>query len=443
MLLAHPPGVAQAIVEASLCRDGALCHVGQSVARVLLASFSVLPSPDRQGVQLQHAISALASRHAVDVMVIRGFEQRVVDRALRARLLRVPVGQGPLGERVDSFRRALKRQLEGTEYDVIHVRDGFCGPVALDARKQTGAQLVVELALSAEAALDPSDGALGEALATNEKLCLEAADLVIVPTELARSTLEGRGLGDRVVVVRPGVDVDRFDWEPDPGASAPRVFYAGRVGPGRGLRLLVRSLGRVSVRPVELFLAGPIDVGYAEVLGEEAERAGLPRDALHVVGAVDPEDMPRAISTATVCVAPWAPDEVEWPLASFPTKILEYLACRRATIAPRRAAIAEVVRDDLHALLFEPGSEAELASCLETLLGDAATRARLADAGYAHVRSDYAASSARRALREAYARVAPAEPDVLTLASALPPTGLHRLETQSDHDDTRVEPGGG
>ncbi len=413
------------------------------MARVLLASFSVLPSPDRQGVQLQHGISALASRHAVDVMVIRGFEQRVVDRALRARLLRVPVGQGPLGERVEAFRRALRRQLEGNEYDVIHVRDGFCGPVALDAKKQTGAQLVVELALSAEAALDPSDGALGEVLATGEKLCLEAADLVVVPTELARSTLESRGLGERVVVVRPGVDVDRFDWEPEPGASTPRVFYAGRVGPGRGLRLLVRALGRLAVGPVELFLAGPIDAGYAEILGEEAERAGVAKERLHVVGAIDPEDMPRAISTATVGVAPWAPDEVDWPLASFPTKILEYLACKRPTLAPRRAAIAEAVKDGLHALLFEPGSEAELASCLEALLTDAALRTRIAEAGYAHVRSTYPASASRRALREAYARVAPAEPDVLTLASALPPTGLHRLDNQSDGDPTRVEPGRG
>ena len=411
------------------------------MARVLLSSFSVLPSPDRQGVQLQHTISALASRHAVDVMAVRGFEQRVVDRALRARILRVPVGQGPLGERVDSFRRALKRQLEGTEYDVIHVRDGFCGPIALEARRRTGALLVVEPALSAEAALDPSDGALGDALATGEKLCLEAADLVIVPTELARGALEARGLGDRVVVVRPGVDVDRFDWEPDPGGSAPRVFYAGRVGPGRGLRLLVRAVGSLRMGPVEVFLAGPIDGGYADVLSEEAMRAGLPPAALHVVGAVDPDDMPRAISTATVCVAPWAPDEVDWPLASFPTKILEYLACKRATLAPRRAAIAEVVRDDVHALLFQPGSETELASCLAALLGDAALRTRLAEAGYAHVRSACSASACRRALREAYVRVAPAEPDVLTLASALPPTGLHRLETQSDGGDTRVEPG--
>src|SRR5579872_1955237 len=117
------------------------------MARILVCSFSMLPSPDRHGVQLENVCKALGPRHIVDVLTVRGFEQLSVERTHRARILRVPVGNGDLATRVDTFRRALKRQLESSEYDAVHARDGWCAGVLDSAKGTLGFKLVFEIAL--------------------------------------------------------------------------------------------------------------------------------------------------------------------------------------------------------------------------------------------------------------------------------------------------------
>jgi hypothetical protein len=238
-------------------------------------------------------------------------------------------------------------------------------------------------------------------------MCLERSDLILAPTETARDVLTTRGLGARVEVVPPGVDIDQFDWEPTASfGSAPRVLYAGRIGGGRGLRTLLRALQIVRHRrPVKLVLAGAVDDGFAPLLDEAIADAEL-GDDVERLGAIEHDDMPRVIAQSTVCVAPAAPDS-ERPLASFPTKLLEYMACRRAVVAPRRAAVQEVITDDQDGLLFESGDEMDLARQLGRLLDDAVLRERLAEAGYDRVRARHPASAARRRLLEAYARLLP------------------------------------
>src|SRR6185295_10865475 len=96
-------------------------------SKLLIVSFSVCPAPDRHGVQLLNVLKALAGRYQVDVLTIKTGELPFVEKFMKTRMLRVPVGQGALGEQVDAFRRAVKRQLEGEEYDVVHLRSAWGG----------------------------------------------------------------------------------------------------------------------------------------------------------------------------------------------------------------------------------------------------------------------------------------------------------------------------
>ncbi len=183
-------------------------------------------------------------------------------------------------------------------------------------------------------------------------------------------------------------------------------MYAGRIGGGRGVRTLLRALAMVRRRrPVKLVLAGAVDDGFAPLLDAAVAEAELAGD-VELLGAIEHEDMPRVIAAATVCVAPAAPDS-ERPLATFPTKLLEYMACRRAVVAPRRPAVQEVITDGQDGLLFAPGDEMDLARQLGRLLDDAGLRELLAEAGYDRVRQRHTASAARRRLIEAYARLLP------------------------------------
>src|SRR6478752_5149805 len=74
-------------------------------SRLLIVSFSVCPAPDRHGVQLLNVLKALAGRYQVDVLTIKTGELPFVEKFMKTRMLRVPVGQGALGEQVDAFRR--------------------------------------------------------------------------------------------------------------------------------------------------------------------------------------------------------------------------------------------------------------------------------------------------------------------------------------------------
>jgi glycosyltransferase involved in cell wall biosynthesis len=400
---------------------------------LLIVSFSVCPAPDRHGVGLLNAMKALASRYTVDVLTLRApaGDQPFNERFMKTHMLRVPVGAGPLSGQIDAFRRAVRRQLEGEDYDVVHLRSAWGGRAVLAGMPAPG-RVVYEVARSTEGEPRAADAELAAALAAEEALCLERADLVLVPTEDARAHLAARGLGERVEVVPPGVDVDTFDWEPPlPGDGVPRVLYAGQLSAGRGARLCVEAVGLVRRRrPVKLVMAGPVEPSFRPLLDETLARAGLLPPDVEELGPIDHDDMPRVIAQATVCVAPATLDHAARPLAGFPTKLLEYMACRRAVVAPRQSSVMEVVEDGRDGLLFEPGSAEDLARAISRLLDEPALCIALSECGYRRVRAEYPASATRRRLLGAYARLLPPSEWVPPSRAASP------IDALPSHPDT-------
>jgi glycosyltransferase involved in cell wall biosynthesis len=415
-------------------------------SRVLIASFTVCPAPDRHGVALLNVLKALGPRYQVDVLTLRTptAELPYVERFMRTRMLRVPVGQGALVEQAESFGRALGRQLEGEDYDVVHLRSAWGG-----GGLPAGPKLVYEIARSTEGEPRAADAVVAEALAAVERQCLERADLILAPSRFAAATLSERGFGAKTAVVVPGVDIDHFDWEATAPESdgVPRVVYVGRIGAGRGIRLLLRAFAQVRARrPAKLVLAGPteprfealLDEAGAGLAGESSRPSPSPDGALkgdiERLGPVAHDDIPRLLATATVCVAPASPDEGDRPLAGFPTKLLEYMACRRAVVAPRRRSVEELVRSGVDGLLFSPGDSDELAAQITRLLDDVALRERLAASGYERARRDHPASATRRQLLDAYARFLPAA-EQLPVGGA--PTPLDALPAHADTTTAR------
>jgi glycosyltransferase involved in cell wall biosynthesis len=374
--------------------------------RVLVAGFCAVPGPGRASVQLGHVVRALARKASVDVLAARRGEQPYVERKPRVRLLRVPIPDAPLSERAEAFRRALRRQLEGADYDVVHVRDGWAGSVVLELRARLGYAVVFDAARGILA--DPSSvtpDVLPD-LVELEAECVRQADLVLAPTEPARRYLASLTRSERVCLVPPGVDVDRFDWDDPEPEGPPRILYLGPIGPGQGVRLLVRAMMEVARRSdAHLVLAGPADALFRDRMLDSARALGI-SDRVEMPGELPHDDAPDAIARATVCVAPSAVDLGTSPTALFPTKLLEYMACRRPVVAARRSAATLLLRDGETGLLFTPGDPADLAERLVALLADADRRNVIAEAGYEHVRRHYSASNTRRSLRRAYDELA-------------------------------------
>ena len=369
--------------------------------RVLLTGFCAVPGPRRAGVQLRHVIRALTPHHSVDLLVVREGDQAYVERQGSVRVLRVPTQEADLRSQIQAFQRALKRQLDGADYDVVHCRDSWSGIPVLEARSRLGYAMVYDLARSplGETTFDPE---LDAQYARDEEACLLAADLILAPTPAAVKALQDRGKPQRVVLSPPGVDIDRFDWEDPPTEGPPRIVYAGSIDPGRGVRVLVRAMAAI-VREVDahLVLAGSMAPKFDQPLRDGIRELGL-GDKVEVIGPVDHDQLPALLATATVCVVPAAADLTPSPTVVFPTKILEYMACRRAIVAPRRETLAQVVENNREALLFEPGDPIDLARKVLRLLGEPLLRDRIAQNAYERVRRDFTASAARRALRSSY-----------------------------------------
>jgi glycosyltransferase involved in cell wall biosynthesis len=376
--------------------------------RVLLTGFCAVPGPRRAGVQLRHVIRSLTPHHSVDLLVVREGDQAYVERQGSVRVLRVPTHEADLRSQIQAFQRALRRQLEGADYDVVHCRDGWSGIPVLDARSRLGYAMVYDLTRSplGETTYEPE---LDAQYARDEDACLRAADLILAPTPAAVKALHSRAGSrgtaygpERVVLSPPGVDVDRFDWEDPPTGAPPRILYVGSIDPGRGVRVLVRAMSAI-VREVDarLVLAGAMAPKFDQPLRDAIRELGLV-DKVEVAGPVEHDQLPALLATATVCVVPAAADLTPSPSVVFPTKILEYMACRRAIVAPRRETLAHVVENNREALLFEAGDPIDLARKVLRLIGEPLLRDRLARNAYERVRRDFTASAVRRSLRKAY-----------------------------------------
>jgi hypothetical protein len=247
------------------------------------------------------------------------------------------------------------------------------------------------------------------ALEADELECTREADMVLAASEPARRHLASLIPEERVRLVPPGVDVDLFDWEAAP-TGPPRILYAGALTPGRGVRVLLRAMLDVAANSdARLALAGRATPEFFASL-EGAVRDLALGDRVQLLGEVTHEDVPALIGSAAVCVAPGAVDLGPKPLALYPTKLLEYMACQRPVVAPRRSTVTMLVRHEQHGLLFDSGHPLDLAQKILRLLDDAELRSRVARGGYELVRRAYTSSATRRELRRAYAWLASISP---------------------------------
>jgi glycosyltransferase involved in cell wall biosynthesis len=254
----------------------------------------------------------------VDLLVVREGEQAYVERQGSVRVLRVPTHESDLRSQIQAFQRALKRQLDGADYDVVHCRDSWSGIPVLEARSRLGYTVVYDLTRS-PLGETTFDSELDAQYARDEEACLLGADMVLAPTPAAVKALQNRGKPERVLLAPPGVDVDRFDWEEVGKSALPRILYTGSIDPGRGVRVLVRAMAAI-VREVDarLTLAGSMAPKFDQALRDGVRELNL-TDKIEVIGPVDHDQMPALLATASVCVVPAAADLTPNPTVVYPT----------------------------------------------------------------------------------------------------------------------------
>ncbi len=220
-------------------------------------------------------------------------------------------------------------------------------------RRQLGYRLVVTVweTIPFRSALRSSRAA------ANREVVLEATDLFLPTTERAASCLRLEGVGDdRIQVVQPGIDVDRFAV---PAEHSPDRHLI--VSPGR----LVWEKGHYDVIRALASLGGE---AHLLIVGAGGERSRLLRYAAELgiadrveIRTVPYDEMPAVFAAASCVVLASLPIPT-WE-EQFGLVLPEALAAGAPILASASGAIPEVL-DGSGAALFPPGDWIGLARLL-------------------------------------------------------------------------------
>jgi glycosyltransferase involved in cell wall biosynthesis len=192
------------------------------------------------------------------------------------------------------------------------------------------------------------------------------ADRVVALSEAIAADLDPRhGLGARLEVLHPGVDLERFAPTPLPGGD-PEVLVLGALVEWKRPDLALEAVALASDRlpALRLRLAGePLAASGHALRARLERRAALPDLAGRVELAGRVADQPAALARAT-CVLHCAERE------PFGLALAEALACGRPVVAPGDGGPTEIV-DSSCGALYEPGDPAAAAGAVVEVIARA------------------------------------------------------------------------
>lgn len=222
------------------------------------------------------------------------------------------------------------------------------------------------------------------------------ADRIVANSEFTRDELLKLGvLPERITLISPGVDVDRFK----PGLPA------GHLRASLGLRegqKLVLSVGRLSrrkgfdrvIQGLPKLVENGLDVSYALIgIGEDhdylvglAQELGV-SERVHLLGHVSPEDLPLWYNACDLFVMPNR--ALDGDTEGFGMVFLEAAACAKPSVAGEAGGTGAAVEDGVTGCRVNGEDEAQVVGALASLLVDDALSRRLGQAGHERANRDF------------------------------------------------------
>lgn len=171
-------------------------------------------------------------------------------------------------------------------------------------------------------------------------------DHFIALTEFAKAKFIEAGFPEHKIAVKPnfysGKGVERHA---EKGQCRTGALFVGRVSPEKGIRTLVKAWAQVATA-LRVVGDGP--------LLDEIQHCGF--DNLNCLGQLSAEQVSAEMTKASFLVMP-----SEW-YEGFPMVLVEAFAHGLPVIASRLGGMAEIVKDGVTGLHFEPGNAEDLAA---------------------------------------------------------------------------------
>jgi glycosyltransferase involved in cell wall biosynthesis len=184
-------------------------------------------------------------------------------------------------------------------------------------------------------------------------------DAFVVLTEFQRELVVRAGLPERRVHVKPNFHPAPPTPVPWPERE-PRVLFAGRLGPEKGVRVLLDAWSLWPEAPL-LEIAGD---GPERAALEERARVHRLGDRVRFLGRIAPDEVERRLARARALVVPSLCFE------GFPLVVRDAFAAGVPVVASRIGALERIVQDGATGLLFAPGDPADLSRRLSRAWGE-------------------------------------------------------------------------
>lgn len=212
--------------------------------------------------------------------------------------------------------------------------------------------------------------------------------------------------GDRIRLVKIGIELERFPFEPRPRTSPLIFMQAARFMEKKGFDLTIRAFAQANLGASELWLIG--DGELRPRLEALVDELGI-RSSVRFLGSLSYDEYQQAIRQAHVCVQPSrvaADGDTE---GGAPTVLLEMQAVGIPIVGTTHADIPEVVPD--HEFLVPEEDVDGLAAALERLAGisDEEYRRRIEE-GRAYVEREHDVRTMASSVEAVYADALGREP---------------------------------
>ncbi|MBI2850387.1 MAG: glycosyltransferase family 4 protein [Chloroflexi bacterium] len=237
-----------------------------------------------------------------------------------------------------------------------------------------------------------------------EKRVYSQVDLVIPNTPQYAKYVASMGVAESKIkllpcqidtgLFRPGVDSSEVRQKWGLKESEPVIVFIGTLFDFSGLDEFVSHFPEVLKETPEAKLLIVGDGVQRPKLERIIKESGLENRVI-ITGFQPYQTMPQYINLATVCINPFLLTQTTIDI--FPAKMMQYVACGKATVATALRGITTLLPGESHGVVYAK-TPAEMVPAVIALLKSPERRRRLGEAGLAQVRDKYSVEQIARQL---------------------------------------------
>ena len=381
-------------------------------------SFDVVPSHKGAAVHIESFVRSLATPHRpVELVTVAATPDPNTTNIPTVKWPNVnhtvlPAVGKTLIDRVIHFRQHLQNWLQGKRFDVIQVRSIFEGMAIAQHKQQFCNKLIFEvnglpsIELKYRYPKVAEDLELMNKLLIQERLCLEAADVIVTPSYVTKSLLMQRGVpAARIQVIPNGVDLSIFTYQA-PRTETPltdmNMLYFGTLSAWQGVDLAVDALSLYR-RDFEakLTIVGPAKGKQIAKLEKLTQKLKVSNFVEYLPARSQPE-LVRLMHRADAIVAPLKANDRNLVQGCCPLKVIEGMASGTPVITTDLPVVTDLGENEQHFCAVRPGSAKAIKDAMLRLRSDTALRLRLSQAGRSHIEENYTWTRAQAALLACY-----------------------------------------